>query len=207
MKNQTGAMDFSNIEKSIVSVKGQKVLIDSDVARIYGVETKRVNEAIKENPDKFPAGYILKLTNEETNSLRSEKTTLEKPGRGHYSKYNPTAFTEKGLYMLATILKSPQATAATVAIIEAFAKLRELSHTIAKLADAKEKPEQQSLMRRSGEIFSELTAADLPVSGTETSFEINFAVMKFKHTVKKEKKNGTVQSSKKILMKSEEVKR
>jgi len=131
MKNQTGAMDFSNIEKSIVSVKGQKVLIDSDVARIYGVETKRVNEAIKENPDKFPAGYILKLTNEETNSLRSEKTTLEKPGRGHYSKYNPTAFTEKGLYMLATILKSPQATAATVAIIEAFAKLRELSHTIA----------------------------------------------------------------------------
>jgi len=187
MKNQIGTMDFSDIEKSIVSVKGQKVIIDSDVARIYGVETKRVNEAIKENPYKFPAGYILKLTNEETNSLRSEKTTLKKPGRGQHSKYNPTAFTEKGLYMLATILKSPQATAATVAIIEAFAKLRELSHTIAKLADVKEKPEQQSLMQRSGDIFSELIAADLPVSGTETSFEINFAVMKFKHTIKKEK--------------------
>jgi hypothetical protein len=89
--------------------------------------------------------------------------------------------------MLATILKSPQATAATVAIIEAFAKLRELSHTIAKLADVKEKQEQKFLMRRSGEIFSELTAADLPVSGTETSFEINFAVMKFRHTIKKDK--------------------
>jgi len=90
--------------------------------------------------------------------------------------------------MLATILKSPQATAATIAIIEAFAKLRELSHTIAKLADAKEKPEQQSLMQRSGEIFSELIASDMPVSGTETTFEINFAVMKFKHTIKKDKK-------------------
>jgi hypothetical protein len=89
--------------------------------------------------------------------------------------------------MLATILKSPQATAAAIAIIEAFAKLRELSHTIAKLADAKEKPEQQSLMQRSGEIFSELIANDRPVSGTETTFEINFAVMKFRHTVKKEK--------------------
>ena len=111
--------------------------------------------------------------------------TLKKPGRGQHSKYNPTAFTEKGLYMLATILKSPQATAATISIIEAFAKLRELSHTIAKLADAKEKPEQQSLMQRSGEIFSELIASDMPVSGTETTLEINFAVMKFKHTIKK----------------------
>ena len=186
MKKQT--MDFSNIEKAIVTVKRQKVLIDNDVAMIYGVETKRVNEAIKENPEKFPAGYILKLTDEETNSLWSKNLTLKKPGRGQHSKYNPTAFTEKGLYMLATILKSPQATAATVAIIEAFAKLRELSHTIAKLADVKEKPEQQSLMQRSGDIFSELIAADLPVSGTETTLEINFAVMKFKHTVKKEKK-------------------
>jgi phage regulator Rha-like protein len=191
MEKQTGVMDFSDLEKVIVSIKGQNVIIDSDVARIYGVETKRVNEAIKENPDKFPTGYILKLTNEETNVLRSEKTTLKKLGRGQHSKYNSTALTEKGLYMLATILKSPQATAATIAIIEAFAKLRELSHTIAKLADAKEKPEQQSLMRRSGEIFSELIANDMPVSGTETTLEINFAVMKFKHTIKKEKKSNS----------------
>jgi hypothetical protein len=79
-------------------------------------------------------------------------------------------------------------TAATIAIIEAFAKLRELSHAIAKLADAKEKLEQQFLMQKSGEIFSELIASDIPVSGTETTFEVNFAVMKFQHTFKKEKK-------------------
>jgi hypothetical protein len=191
MEKQTGVMDFSDLEKVIVLVKGQNVIIDSDVASIYDVLTKEVNQAVKNNPEKFPAGYILKLTDEETNSLRSKKMTLKKPGRGQHSKYNPTAFTEKGLYMLATILKSPQATAATIAIIEAFAKLRELSHTIAKLADVKEKPEQQSLMQRSGEIFSELIASDIPVSGTETSFEINFAVMKFKHTIKKEKKGNS----------------
>ena len=197
MKKQVRAIAFSGIEKAIISVKGQNVIIDSDVARIYGVETKRVNEAIKENLDKFPTGYILKLTNEETYALRSEKTTLEKFGRGQHSKYNPTAFTEKGLYMLATILRSPQATAATIAIVEAFAKLRELSHTIAKLTDAKEKPEQQSLMQRSGDIFSELVAADLPISETETTLEINFAVMKFRHTIKRDKRKGTVQGVKK----------
>jgi hypothetical protein len=108
MKKQTEvadiqAIDFAGIEKAIVSIKGQNVIIDSDVAIIYGVETKRVNEAVKENPDKFPVGYIQKLTDEETLALRSEKTTLKKPGRGQHSKYNPTAFTEKGLYMLATI--------------------------------------------------------------------------------------------------------
>ena len=185
MKKQIGAMDFSNIEKAIVTVKGQNVIIDSDVAKIYGVETREVNQAIKNNPDKFPVGYIVEADKDELiKNFDKFKNIKNYPG-------TPKAFTEKGLYMLATILKSPQATAATVAIIEAFAKLRELSHTIAKLADAKEKPEQQSLMRRSGEIFSELTAADLPVSGTETSFEINFAVMKFRHSIKREKKKGT----------------
>jgi hypothetical protein len=100
------AINFPSIEKAIISINGQNVIIDSDVAKIYGVETKRVNEAVKENPDKFPAGYILKLTDEETYSLRSEKTTLEKLGRGQHSKYNPTKKKKKGLYMLATILKS-----------------------------------------------------------------------------------------------------
>jgi len=175
-------MDFSNIEKAIVSVKGQNVLIDSDVASIYGVLTKEVNQAVKNNPEKFPCGYIFEGDRDELVKNFDRFKNLK------HSTTQPKAFTEKGLYMLATILKSPQATAATVAIIEAFAKLRELSNTIAKLADVKEKPEQQSLMQRSGDIFSELIAADMPVSGTETTLEINFAVMKFKHTVKKENK-------------------
>ena len=127
-------------------------------------------------------GYIVEADKDELiKNFDKSKNIKNYPG-------TPKAFTEKGLYMLATILKSQKATAATIAIIEAFAKLRELSRSIAKLADEKEKPQQQSLMQRSGDIFSELIAADLPVSGTETTFEINFAVMKFRHTIKKEKK-------------------
>jgi len=182
---QIGAIDFSDIEKAIVSIKEQKVLIDSDVASIYGVLTKEVNQAVKNNPEKFPYGYIVEADRDELVKNFDRFKNLK------HSTAQPKAFTEKGLYMLATILKSPQATAATIAIVEVFTKLRELSHTIAKLAETKEKPEQQSLMQRSGDIFSELIAADLPVSGTETTLEINFAVMKFKHTIKKEKK-GTV---------------
>ena len=182
MKKQIRALDFSGIEKFIVSVKGQNVIVDSDVASIYGVETREVNQVIKNNPDKFPAGYIIEADKDELiKNFDKFKKIKNYPG-------TPKAFTEKGLYMLATILRSPQATAVTIAIIETFAKLRELSHTITKLAETKEKPEQQFLMQRSGDIFSELIGADLPVSGSETTFEINFAVMKFKHTIKKEKK-------------------
>jgi len=191
MKKQTGAIDFSDIEKAIISIKGQNVLIDSDVASIYGVLTKEVNQAVKNNLEKFPSGYIVEADKNELVKTFDQFKNLK------HSRVQPKAFTEKGLYMLATILRSPQATAATIAIIEAFAKLRELSHTIARLADAKEKPEQQSLMQKSGDIFSELVAAELPVSGTETTLEINFAVMKFRHTIKREKKKGIVQSVKK----------
>jgi phage regulator Rha-like protein len=193
MRKQRGAIDFSGIEKAIVTVKGQSVIIDSDVARIYGVETREVNQAIKNNPDKFPVGYVVEADKDELIKIFDMSKNIKNyPG-------TPKAFTEKGLYMLATILRGPKATAATIAIIEAFAKLRELSRSIAKLADEKEKPQQQSLMQKSGDIFSELIATDMPVSGTETTFEINFAVMKFRHTIKKEKKKETktTQSTKK----------
>jgi len=195
LKKQISAIDFSGIEKAIVSVKGQKVLIDSDVGKIYGVDTREVNQAIKNNPDKFPPGYIVEADKDELIKNFDRFKILK------HSTAQPKAFTEKGLYMLATILKSPQATAATIAIIEVFAKLRELSQTIAKLADVKEKPEQQSLMQRSGDIFSELIGNDLPVSGTETTFELNFAVMKFKHTVKKEKKDGKKEKNREFFKK------
>ena len=106
-----GVMDFSGIEKAIISVKGQNVIIDSYVAKIYGVETREVNQAIKNNPDKFPTGYVVEADKDELiKNFDKFKRIKNYPG-------TPKAFTEKGLYMLATILKSPQATAATIAII------------------------------------------------------------------------------------------
>ena len=87
--------------------------------------------------------------------------------------------------MLATILKSKVATQTTIAIIETFAKVRELTHTINELSTNPPKDKQQSLMQKSGEIISELLDNDLKTSESETTIEINFAVLKFKHTIKK----------------------
>ena len=125
------------------------------------------------------------MSNEEWNSLRSKISTLKNEGRGKHSKYAPKAFTEKGLYMLATILKSKVATQTTIAIIETFAKVRELTQTVQTLSLNPEKEKQKSLMQKSGEIMAELLDNDLQTNESETSIEINFAVLKFKHVVKK----------------------
>jgi hypothetical protein len=97
----------------------------------------------------------------------------------------PKAFTEKGLYMIATVLKSKKAIEASFAIIETFAKVRTLSETVKELAKNPEKEKQQTLMQKSGEIISGLLDNDLEMNESETTIELNFAVLKFKHTVKK----------------------
>ncbi len=93
---------LENIQELILVIRGEKVIIDSDVADLYGVETKRINEAVKNNPDKFPAGYVIYLKSSEWESLKSKFSSSIKGGKVKL----PSAFTEKGLYMLATILKS-----------------------------------------------------------------------------------------------------
>ena len=158
-------------------------MLDADVAVIYGVETKRVNEAIKNNPDKFPQGYMFELDEVEFSDLRSKISTA----KFAKTRVVPKAFTEKGLYMLATILKSQQATQATISIVETFSKIRELSRNIKELSVVQDKAEQKSLMQKSGELIAEIFDEDFETSDTETSIELNFAVLKFKHTVKNKK--------------------
>jgi len=131
---------FENLKDLIVELRGQSVLLDSDVAEIYGVETKRINEAVKNNPDKFPTGYVIELDKTEWDGLKSKFSTSIKGGKVKL----PSAFPEKGLYMLATILKSQQAVRATLAIIETFSKIRELSRNIKTLSNVKDKSEQQN---------------------------------------------------------------
>jgi len=175
---------FEDLQDRIIELRGQKVLLDADVAEIYGVETKRINEAVKNNPDKFPAGYIIELDKTEWEGLKSKFSTSKKGGKVKL----PSAFPEKGLYMLATILKSPQAVQATLSIIETFAKIRQLSRSIQELSIVKDKADEKALMQRSGEIIAELLDDDLQTTDTETSIELNFAVLKFKHTIKKKNK-------------------
>ncbi|RHV95995.1 ORF6N domain-containing protein [Culturomica massiliensis] len=173
------------IENKIITIREQKVILDSDVAELYGVETKRINEAVKNNPDKFPDGYILYLSMDEAIASRSKFSTLK---RGENLKYVPKAFSERGLYMLATILKSPKATETTIAIIETFTKVRELSRTISQLSEQSEKAQQKSMMQKSGELISDILSDDFQTVGTETTIEFNLSVLKVKHTVKKRPK-------------------
>jgi hypothetical protein len=194
-----------DIENLIIEIDGNKVILDVYVAKLYGVETKRINEAVKNNPDKFPEGYIIQISKNEWNLLKSKipasnkskKTSSVKVVENFdhleklkYSPYLPKAFTEKGLYMLATILKSKAATMTTISIIETFAKIRELTGNIKKLSEIQNKREKNKVLRKSGEIISEILEDDMKISDTETSIEINFAILKFKHTIKRKKTNN-----------------
>lgn len=174
---------FENLKNMIIEIRGWDVLLDSDVAKLYGVETKRINEAVKNNPDKFPNDYIVELDKDEWNALKSKFSTSMKGGKVKC----PSAFTEKGLYMLATILKSPVATQATISIIETFSKIRELSKSVKELSVLQDKTQQKALMHRSGQLIAEILDDDLQISDSETTIELNFAVLKFKHTMKKKK--------------------
>ena len=179
-------ISYENLKDRIIEIRGQRVLLDSDVAEIYGVETKRINEAVKNNPEKFPDGYIVELDQTELGGLRSKFSTA----KFVKTRALPKAFPEKGLYMLATILKSPQAVRATLAIIETFAKVKQLSRNIRELSSVQGKDRQKSLLQEGGELIEDVFGEDLETSGTETSIEINFAVVKFKHTVQKKKKKA-----------------
>jgi phage regulator Rha-like protein len=147
---------YREVEEKVLAVRGQNILLDRDVAELYGVETKRVNEAVSNNPDKFPEEYVIALDSQEWSALRSKVSTLDSLGRGQHTKYAPRAFTEKGLYMLATILKSPRATQTTIAIVEAFAKMRELSKAISQLSETQEEGQQKALEAISKIIFSKI---------------------------------------------------
>lgn len=177
----------NEVQKTILELRGENVILDADVAVLYGVETKHVNQAVRNNPEKFPASYVLVPTAAEWAGLRSKILTANVSSK---SRTVPKAFTERGLYMLATILKGKRATATTIAIIDAFAKLRELSRTVAALATTREPFKQKSLMQRGGEVLSDMLDADLESTGSETSFEIDLAVLKFKHTIHRGKRRS-----------------
>ena len=172
-----------DVESRIVIVRGQHVLLDRDVAELYGVETKRINEAVKNNPEKFPPRCIIYLDEEESAVLRSKFSTIEpSQGKGHYSKYNFKAFTERGLYMLATILKSPRATQTTLAIIDTFVEVREMARTMEALQNVTDGgTEQQSLLQKTGQLLATVVGNNLSTASTETEIELNFAVVKIKH--------------------------
>ena len=119
--NEIAEKDVINIENMIYEIDGKEVMLDSDLAKLYNVETKRVNEAVKNNPEKFPRRFSWILTNKEKNNLWSKFSTAN---ISSMSRSNPRVFTEQGVYMLATILKSKIATEVSIRIMDTFVKMR-----------------------------------------------------------------------------------
>ncbi|MCW8471348.1 ORF6N domain-containing protein [Fluoribacter gormanii] len=175
------------VEDKIIEIRNKHVIIDSDVAQLYGVETKRINEAVSRNPEKFPEGYFVELNENEKQEVVANCDHLASL---KFSPNLPKAFTEKGLYMLATILKSPKATETTLAIIETFTKVREISRTIQSIPQTPQNsPKYQELMQKAGDLISVLVVPEnLDTSETEASIEVNLAIVKFKYSVKKKNK-------------------
>ncbi|MCL2511795.1 MAG: ORF6N domain-containing protein [Bacteroidales bacterium] len=176
---------FNSIEERIIVLHNAPVLLDSDVAFLYGVETRDINKAVKNNPRKFPEGYIISLSYDDKKEVVENFHHLEKL---KFSPALPNAFTEQGLYMLATILKGDRAIDTTIDIIDAFTRLRQLSRVMKQMTQEPDEEKQKPLMKRAGELIGDILDNDLEISETETSYEMNLAMVKIKHTVKRTKK-------------------
>ena len=185
---------FETLENRLIDYKEHLVLIDRDVAELFGVETKEINKAVKNNPEKFPNGYVLTLDKDEKKELvkNFHRFNILK-----HSTVMPKAFTEKGLYMVATILKSDVATSATIQIIETFAKIKELSRNINGIMKTTDEAIQKDLAQKSNEILEEIIDIeeeilqddeDGEVIETTTKFEFNLGFAKVSRSIKKIKK-------------------
>lgn len=193
------AIQFEQVNDKIITLRNNQVILDSDVADLYGVETKEVNQAVRNNPEKFPKGYVINVTSKEwqvlkVNLFNSNYLIASTPEglrskilTAKFSKMRvvPKAFTEKGLYMLATILKGPKAVQTTITIIEAFAKLRELTRNLNSINASTDSREQKSILQQSGQLITELLTDNLETYDSETTVELNLALLKVKRTVKK----------------------
>ncbi|WP_278583703.1 ORF6N domain-containing protein [Coprobacter fastidiosus] len=183
---------LTDVRNSIVIIRDMPVIADADVANLYGVETKRVNEAVRNNPDKFPEDYMFVLSSEESAVLRSKFSSTKLSSK---SRVLPKVFTEKGLYMLATILKSRSALNVTFAIIETFTQVRNLKRELIDLHKETDSEKQTAKMRHFGKVLSDIVMPDLETSETESTLELNFFIGKIKHTVKRVKKSSAKNAS------------
>jgi hypothetical protein len=186
MKNLPQTIGTKEVEARVIELRGQKVILDRDVAELYQTETREINKAVRNNPEKFPDGYCFTLQPSEKQYVVENFHRMESLKK---SPVEPRAFTERGLYMLATIMKSPRATQTTIAIIDSFTKLRELTRNIEAIHNEPDNDKQKGLIQRTGELLSDLLVDDTETTETESTIELNLMAVKFKHTVKRTKKN------------------
>ena len=194
MSNECAVVDINMVKSRMLIVRDQPVLLDRDVAALYGVQTKEINQAVRNNPDKFPEGFLLQLNNDEFSDWKSKILTSNlSPAEKNAIKMGvrraPKAFTERGLYMLATVLKGELATKATLAIVNTYAQVRSVKRELLELHKEGDKKKKHALMQHFGETLTDIVMPDPDEVETESSLELNFFIGKIKHTVRKIKRN------------------
>src|SRR5215467_9330393 len=148
MPNTSIALPDESIEDTILNIRGKKVILDHDLARLYGVATKVLNQAVKRSLDRFPEDFMFQLTKAETDEwqhrkrLRSQIVTLKK-ARGTHIKYQPYVFTEHGILMLSSVLKSQRAVEVNIQIMRTFVRLREMLSSNEKLIERLDELEEK----------------------------------------------------------------
>ena len=199
MKNQLtiNPLDLSKeIRQKLITVRGELVLVDRDVAALYGVETKALNQAVKRNVERFPQGYVFQLDDREFVNWKSQIVTsnLSKDDEASIKmgiRRAPYAFAEKGLHMLATVLKSDRAVRTTLAIIETYAQVRAMVRDMEALQTLKDgSVEQASKLTQAGHKLASLIGDNLSTDSTKTTIELNLAVLKITHEVTRTKKGS-----------------
>lgn len=137
MTHELISVPADSVERSILLIRSQKVILDRTLAKLYGVSTSVLNQALRRNSERFPPDFVFQLTTEEAQALdltntRSQIVTL-KPARGKHIKYRPYAFTEHGILMLSSVLRSERAVQVNIQIMRAFVRLREILASNAEL--------------------------------------------------------------------------
>ena len=127
-------MELNIIASKIYEVRGQRVMLDGDLAELYAVETKALNQAVRRNKHRFPEDFMFELTKDEWNIIRSQ-LVMFKNGQGKFPKYLPFVFTEQGVAMLSSILKSKKAIQMNISIMRAFVMIRQWALTYQELSD------------------------------------------------------------------------
>lgn len=193
-KTETLSINIEDIRSRMLVIRNQAVLLDRDVAALYGVQTREINQAVRNNPDKFPQNYIFQLNKNEladwkSKILISNLSVAEARQIKMGMRNAPYAFTERGLYMLATILKGKVATRATLSIIETYAQVRSMVSDMEALQSEKDgSPAQAKLLTSAGHKLADLIGENLSTQTVETEIELNLAVVKIRHKITRSSK-------------------
>ena len=181
--------DIAKTESKIIVIRDTQVIIDRDVAELYGVTTREINQALKNNPRKFPSDFVIELTNSEKQEVIKNFDNLKGL---KFSRVAPHAFTEQGLYMLATILKGDLATDTSLAIVRTFTKLRQLSRAMQQVNEEVAKGGEIPDENKQGvfkNLMNEVFADPLPVKVQKMTFGINIGIFKWELETTRERKD------------------